>query len=346
MRILILTQAVDTDDLVLGFFHRWIEVFSKKYEHVTVICLKSGKYQLPANVTILSLGKEKNAPDMSRLLSRLRYIWNFYKYIFRFRKDYDAVFVHMNEEYVMLAGPIWRLLGKKVVFWRNFRTGSWMTPIAARIANVVCYTSNDSFTARYRNSRRMPIGIDTEIFQPPEKKKDSGSILFFGRLDSLKKVDLFIESLKCVNSKFSADIYGDPTYKNSTYFEEIINQAKPLVDRGVLKFYPGVTNKMASELFKSHAIYVNLTLSGSFDKTIGEAMACGGLVICLNNDVKGVLPEMCQAADNAQSVARAIDWALALSYDERQKISSKLRKYIVENHALNLLSERIFSIMQ
>ena len=55
MKLLILTQVVDKEDHFLGFFHKWIEEFSKNYENITVICLKKGKYDLPNNIKVLSL---------------------------------------------------------------------------------------------------------------------------------------------------------------------------------------------------------------------------------------------------------------------------------------------------
>ena len=60
MRLLIITQKVDEDDPILGFFRRWIIEFSKHFEAVTVICLEEGKHVLPSNVKILSLEKVKS----------------------------------------------------------------------------------------------------------------------------------------------------------------------------------------------------------------------------------------------------------------------------------------------
>ena len=58
MKLLITTQAVDTDDPVLGFFVRWIEEFAKHAERVEVVCLREGKHGLPPNVRVHSLGKK------------------------------------------------------------------------------------------------------------------------------------------------------------------------------------------------------------------------------------------------------------------------------------------------
>jgi hypothetical protein len=59
MKLLIITQKVDINDPILGFFHRWIEEFAKHCEKITVICLYKGTYNLPNNVKVLSLGKEE-----------------------------------------------------------------------------------------------------------------------------------------------------------------------------------------------------------------------------------------------------------------------------------------------
>src|SRR3989344_3044591 len=100
MRLLIVTQKVDIKDPILGFFHRWIEEFAKNFEKVIVVCLEKGEFYLPENVKILSLEKEESK-------SKVRYIVHFYKYIWEERKNYDTVFVHMNQEYVLLGGLFW-----------------------------------------------------------------------------------------------------------------------------------------------------------------------------------------------------------------------------------------------
>ena len=110
MRLLIVTQAVDTEDSALGFFHRWIQEFATHCESVHVICLKEGAHDLPANVSIHTLGKEGGR-------SRVKYVTRFYRYVFGLRAEYDAVFVHMNPEYVILGGAYWRLTGKKIALW-------------------------------------------------------------------------------------------------------------------------------------------------------------------------------------------------------------------------------------
>ncbi len=155
MKFLILTQKVDRNDPILGFFHRWIEEFVKRCERVIIICLEEGEYNLSQNVKVFSLGKEGSH-------SRAKYLWNFYKYLWQERKNYDAVFVHLNQEYVLLGGILWLLLGKKVFMWRNHHMGNFLTDLAGLFCSKIFCTSKYSYTAKHKKTVLMPVGIDTD----------------------------------------------------------------------------------------------------------------------------------------------------------------------------------------
>ncbi|MBU6321326.1 MAG: glycosyltransferase [Patescibacteria group bacterium] len=337
MKLLITTQAVDQDDPVLSFFHAWIEVLAARVESVEVICLKEGRHALPANVRVHSLGKERGRAG------KLAYSLRFLRLAWRLRRKYDAVFVHMNEEYVILGGLLWRALGKRSALWRNFRYGSRMTPVAARLANAVCYTSPDSYTARFANAVRMPIGIDTERFAPPATPPAPDTLLFFGRLDEIKRPSLFLDALRLLDTDgiaYEAAVYGDPTPGNEAYAAALREQYR---DLSRLAFCPGIPNEEAPRVFGAHAVYINLSPSGLFDKTIGEAMAAGALVVTGNSAVKDVLPPALFVGEHpsAETVAEALKAALALPRGERQALAARQRAYIEREHALALLAGRI-----
>lgn len=172
MKLLIVTQVVDRNHPILGFFHRWIEEFAKHTETLHVIALQVGEYELPKNVTVHSLGKEEGSGKIERVM-------RFYKYVWSLGDEYDAVFVHMNPEYVVLAGFWWRMMGKRVSLWYNHTVGSFWLRIAKFLVKRVFHTSPYAFPARYKNAERMPAGIDTELFKPrPEVKKISKSIYY------------------------------------------------------------------------------------------------------------------------------------------------------------------------
>lgn len=273
MKLLIVTQKVDRYDPILGFFHRWLEEFAKNFEKVTVICLEMGNYKLPENVKVLSLGKENRS-------SKVRYIVLFYKYIWQERKNYDAVFVHMNQEYVLLGWKFWKLWGKKIFLWRNHAKGNFFTRIAVLFSNKVFYTSPQSFTARFKKAIKMPVGIDTDFFKPdPTVAREFNSVLFLGRISPVKKVLEFINWVKSTGYKVT--IAGPILPEDKAYGELVL---KSLTSK--IKYVGQVTSEQARTLYQTHEIYVNMTPSGSYDKTIFEAAACGARLIVHNPDLK------------------------------------------------------------
>jgi len=182
MRLLICTQAVDRADPDLGFFVRWIEKFAAGCTSVTVICLRKGDAALPDNVEVIALGttwKLLRAIELCALaLGR--------------RREYDAVFVHMNPEYLVAAGWLWRLLGKKTALWYVHKQVNTKLRIAAFFANVILTASKESFRLVSPKVRVVGHGIDTDFFTPDAHVVRGKHMLSVGRLMPSKRHDQVI----------------------------------------------------------------------------------------------------------------------------------------------------------
>lgn len=283
MRLLIFTQAVDSADPVLGFFHRWLEELAPKYEYIEVVCLFKGSSQLPQNVRVHSLGKERGH-------SKVTYLFNFYKYIFLLR--YDSVLVHMNEEYVLLGGIIWRLMGKRVNLWRNYHAGSFLTTAAVMLSTTVLCTSKYSYTAKFKKTVLMPVGVDTDRFFPDARiHRIPNSILFLSGMWPSKRPELLIRALGILKQEgidFTADFYGTPLPKTKGYYESIQQIVRDAGLSDTVTFHPGVPNMRTPDLYRAHAFFVNCSPSGMFDKTLFEAAACGTPVLSSSEDFAAI----------------------------------------------------------
>jgi glycosyltransferase involved in cell wall biosynthesis len=336
MRIFIVTQTVDKNDEVLGFFHRWLGVFSKSYESVSVICLKKGSYDLPANVKVNSLGKEEG-------VSRLTYLFRFYRLIIGARRDYDAVLVHMNQEYVLLGGLLWKIFGKPVFLWRNHRVGNFLTDMAVLFCDKVFCTSPESYTARFPKTVIMPVGIDTEFFSDADiPARVQNSILFFGRIAKIKKPDLFLSAVSLIkNEKISVKMVGSYLPKD----EDLKKELEEIIEKNslgkVLKIEEGVPFERSREYYREADVYVNLTESGSLDKTILEAMSSGSLPVVANRYFENVLPRLFLTKDNRDGVAKAIQSVLKMTDEDKERYRIEFRGYVVKNHSLALLATRL-----
>lgn len=343
MRILIITQSVDTKNPILGFFHEWIKALAAQFEYVTVICLESGSHDLPANVQVFSLGKEKG-------LSKFHYLKNFYTLISQKRNEYDAVFVHMNEEYVLLAGWLWRMWGKKIVLWRNHVKGNVLTRLAIHLANTVLCTSPHSFTAQYKKTSICAAGIDTDFFTLSKHQDLNGplKILVLGRISRVKNIHVILQGLqKLENISFVCTVVGSPiTPDDQVYYNELRKQFAELLANNVVRFVGDCTHAQTKEFFQSHDMYVNATNSGSLDKTIIEAMASGCLPIMANESFKNWLPkDVCDKIifkENDPGVlAGRLVSLVQLGEDERARVRNELRNWVEKEQSLEKLMAQI-----
>lgn len=330
-RLLITTQAIDLDDPILGFFHGWVKEFSNAFESIDVICLRKGRYSLPPNVRIHSLGKEGGE-------SKLKYIFNFYRILFTLGWSYEKVFVHMNPHYILLGGIVWRLLNRQIFFWRNHARLNTMTRIAALFAKKIFYTSPFACTSVYKHAYQMPVGIDTHVFTPAHKTIGSTKkILFLGRLSPVKRVEIFIEAAALLPKEYEMHIYGDDPSKEKKYEKEL----KSIAGKNVY-FHPSVKNIETPNIYRSHELYVNLTPEGSMDKTVLEAAACGVLVLASNRSFEGFLPSDCFLETvTPHSVARKIETLPLFPESTKATYREALRKAVVEHHSLEALASQL-----
>jgi glycosyltransferase involved in cell wall biosynthesis len=346
MRILFITQVIDRNDPYLSFVHRWIAAFSREFESITAICLKKGDYDLPKNVKVLSLGKEKKKGKVS---PRLSYVFVLYRCLWRERGSYDAVFVHMNQEYMLVAGWWWKLTGKPAYMWRNHYAGSILTDMAAAFCTNVFCTSKYSHTANYERTIFMPVGVDTAFFRPVAGvARAPRSILFFARMAPSKRPDALVEALGILAKKgidFSASFVGDAIPKDAGYHESLKSRALALGLDGKISWESGVPNDRTPAIYSAHEIFINLSPSGMLDKTIFEAMACGTIALASSEDLKGKVSDGFIFKDaSPDEIAAKIEAALALDPSERAKAVADMRA-LAESQSLEALVKRLREAM-
>jgi glycosyltransferase involved in cell wall biosynthesis len=259
MKLLIITQKVDINDDVLGFFHRWIEEFAKHCEKVTVICLQKGEYNLPGNAEVFSLGKEDKR-------SRAAYLFNFYSLIWKKRKEYDVVFVHMNPEYVVLGGLVWKLLKKKIALWYTHKSVTLRLRIAEKFADKIFTASKESFRLPSDKVEIVGHGIDIDFFMPDQNTPRGNHWLSVGRLTASKRHDLAIRA--AYEAGVPLRIAGEgPERENLKKLADELGADVALLGP--------LTQVRLRDEYRRAAKLVHRSETGSLDKVVLEAAACG-----------------------------------------------------------------------
>lgn len=341
MRLLILTQKVDKNDSNLGFFHEWIKRFAKEVEQIIVICLEAGERDLPENVEVLSLGKEKKR-------SKLQYVKSFYRYIRRERENYDVVLVHMNPEYIVLGGILWMLWGKKIALWYTHKSVTLKLRVATFLVDNIFTASKKSFRLKSRKVHVVGHGINLDQFEcKTESSHKVRRILTAGRISESKNLETLVDAAVLLRDElgedFEIDIVGDPITHTD---EEYLFLLKLSVGREDLEkqihFRGAVKYEDMPSYYRKADVFINLSDTGSIDKAVLEAMASCLPVVSSNEAFKKILVkyELFTDADNPTAVAETIKRAADF------KKTDELREYVEEYHSLEILIPNIIKTLE
>lgn len=290
MKLLIVTQVLDKHHPILGFFHRWVEEFAKHCEHVHVICLQKGEYTLPDNVTVYSLGKEEGK-------SKLAYLATFYKLVWRLRHEYDSVFVHMNQIYVILGAPFWRALRKPIGLWYAHGTVSPSLKLATFLTNHVFTSTSEGF--RIDTQKRVIVGqgIDTTLFIPASKvPSDTLRLVTVGRISQSKNLETLIAAcarFKEVGTKFHLTIVGVPVTEAEHLYDikmKALTAYLGLIDN--VTWAGPTSNHQLPQLLQQSDIFIHDGSTNSLDKALLEAVLCGCVVVTSNPAYKALTQEL------------------------------------------------------
>lgn len=346
MRLLIVTQKVDKEDAVLGFFHEWILEFSKHYEKIVIIALQVGECSLPSNVEVLSLGKENKQ-------SRVSYLTKFYSYIWGRRNEYDKVFVHMNPEYVVLGGLLWRILGKRVGLWYTHRQTGITLRIAEKLAHIIFSASSFSFRIASEKLHILGHGINVGFFEcVAGKPLHTFKVTTVGRITKIKNCDILLKAVAILKESTKGDIsavfVGSPVTKDDeNYFIELKQLVSKLGLEKCVEFIGSVPNYKIPQYYCDASVTVNMAPAGGIDKSVLESMAAKTPVITSNEAFKVYFDEY--ASDLTFKVRDEHDLALKIKNlyerNDREKIGEFLALQAKKHFNVTNIVGRITSLL-
>lgn len=333
MRLLIVTQAIDLDDPILGFFSGWVTEF-QKHCSVSVIAQRVGRHTLSAPV--FSLKKNTGASIPSQIV-------RFVGFLFRHWKNYDAILVHMTPVWVLFAWPLCSICRKPLYLWYEARGQSVWLRIALRVVRRVFSASTWGMPLQTQRSVIVGHGIDCAAWVLPRTDVDPYHLCTVGRITRSKRLEILLEALALLPQNYHLTFVGAPITTEDRHYEQ---ELQVLIERLHLQ------NRVHSETiaharlpeFLAHVgAFVHASTSG-LDKALLEAMAAGCPAISCGI-ARGVLPERCQATDSATLVER-VRAITALSSDAREMLSQELRSIIEREHGIAQLITRLCAEMR
>jgi glycosyltransferase involved in cell wall biosynthesis len=351
MQLLMFNLVTDTEDPVLGFTTTWIHALAKKVDTLHVLTMYSGTIDVPSNVRVYSVGREKGYCEARRLI-------NFYCHLLKIvhENHISGCFSHMIPVFSSLAAPILRPLGIPIVTWYAHPSLTTTLKIAHYASNHMVSSVPNAYP--YKTDKLIVIGqgIDNQIFSPNGGKIDEPPmILCVGRLSAVKDHPTLLKAIAKLREyrekDFQVIILGQPSGANAATYIELLHQyvkEMNLVD--IVKFHPPVPMKELPSWYRRCTVHVNLTPSGFGDKVAWEAMSCGRPCLVANKDFGETLgiyeKQMLFRYQDSKQLSERLQWVLALSEQERSQIGDYLRQQVVSLHSIEQLTNKIVAIIQ
>ncbi len=261
------------------------------------------------------------------------YVWAVLYYMFKFRGKYDVIID--SENGIPFFTPLYTRQKKfllihhvhQEVFRKSLKPPfSWIAlfleaklmPLVYKNVQVVTVSpSSKEEILKHKLTKREPIviynGVDLKQFFPGEKSKNP-LILYVGRLQYYKSLNIFIKAAKKVLEKipdveFVIAGKGEEKEKLQKFAERLGIEKK-------IKFLGYVSNDEKIRLFQEAWVFINPSLMEGWGLTTIEANACGtpaiasdvpGLRDSIKNPHSGILVKYADYERFAENILKLIE---------------------------------------
>ena len=344
-KIVVITQAVDSSNVALGFFLEWIKRFAERCEKLFVICLNEGEHDLPSNVLVYRL-RQKKLQRMADFRAAMLELIEGYQA--------DLVFAHMCPIYAIASSWFTVPVGKPVTLWYAAGKSSKIK-LATALCQRVYSCSESSYPIETEKLEVVGHGIDTGMFKPaPGPGKDPAEIRIVstGRITPIKNYEITIEAVKIIRENHSGlrpkyRIVGGPFLQED---KQYLSKLEAMVDELGLSSEVEFSGTVPYPEMAAHYhwcdLSTNMTINMGMDKTVLEAMACARPVITTNRNFSETLADfsdlMLAGENDSSDMAKKILAIHRLQKSKYDEIGEKLREIIVDNHSLDRFVERLF----
>jgi len=350
MRLLLFNLATDADDPILGFTSRWIAALAKRVEFIHVITMRAGRVEVPENVRVYSVGKEKGFSEPRRAVE-------FYRVLFRvLRNDrIDVCFSHMIPIFTVLAAPVLKASGIPIITWYVHPSLNGILKLAHQLSDRMITSVPTAYPYKRDKLSAVGQGIDTDLFSPDSKvaPDEPPMILCVGRLSPVKDHPTLLKAAFLARERFGRPfrvvILGSPARRqDETYVRLLIQQVKDLRLEDVVSFEPAIPMAELPNWYRQCTIHVNLTPKGFGDKVALEAMACARPCLVANEGFRETLGDSADVLlfryKDPEDLAYRLEWLLAAPSEERVRIGYYLRERVIQMHSLDALARKLCGV--
>ena len=271
---------MDIDSQVFSHQIEVVNLVAANFDKVKVLTAHSGKFQVAANVQVISSNWIEG--------ERVRSLFRFYKSFFHIicTGNISVIFSHMTSVQSAFTSPITRAIGIKHYLWYAHTSTNIYFKVSKLFCDGIITSTLGSCPAK--GKKIFPIGqaIDSLKFAKKSRRNHLLSkFVHIGRLDPSKNLEEIIRVtniLRIRNPSITLEIIGSPSSeKHKRYAKELIAMFSEEKYSDWLKFTPKISRDLIPEVLREKDCFIH-SFQGSLDKTIVEATFVGLPVVTIN----------------------------------------------------------------
>jgi glycosyltransferase involved in cell wall biosynthesis len=347
MRVVFVTQKVDPADPILAATVPKIAALAARLDEVVVLADSEVPGVLPGNCRVRTFASSTKAGRGARFATAL---WD----ELRWHPRPTAVVAHMCPIYAVLAAPLARPLGVRVVLWFTHWNRSPTLRVAEKVSNALVSVDRRSFPID--SPKVVPIGHGIDLAEFPcraEAPSANGTMraLALGRYSPSKGLDTVLRGVRAAADQgldVQLDVYGPaPTEVEQTHRRELERLVADLELGERVHLADPVRRSELPRLFSEADVLVNNMRAGAPDKVVYEACASCLPVLASNPVFDELLPdELRFARESPEELAERLERLAHTDAAERARIGSELRERVVAGHSVESWAERVIEVAQ
>jgi glycosyltransferase involved in cell wall biosynthesis len=329
-RLVFVTQRVDPTHPVLGAAVPKIRALAARVDEVTVLALSATPSVLPDNCRVRTFG----AP--TQLLRGVRYEAALLPELAR---RPAALLAHMSPIYALLAAPVARPLGVRVLLWYVQWRSNPRLERAVRTVDTVLTADERSFPGSAPNVRAIGHGIDLSRFactDPPGRTRLE--LVALGRYSVVKEYPALIRSVAELDARLV--VHGScETEAERRHRPELEQLVRELGVGDRVRLESAVDPSAVPSLLADADALVSATRGGA-DKVVYETCAACRPPFASAAAFAGLLPgelRFTDAADLAEKLRRFAQ----TPPEERATLGRKLRERVEREHSVERWADRV-----
>ena len=336
MKLVVVTQQVDPESPVLGATVGKLRALAARVDELVVVADSAVEGALPGNCRVRTFRSRLRAGRGVRFESALaRELGG--------RPRPAAVLAHMCPIYAVLAAPVARPLGTRVMLWFTHWRRSRLLAAAERASNVVLSVDPRTFPLPSRKLVAIGHGIDIADLPCAERAgRDELTLLALGRTSPAKGLETMLRAVALVPHVRLRVIGPSLTEEERVHriaLERLVIDLQ-LLDRVDIR--PPVPRHTVPGLFGEVDALVNDMRPGATDKVVYEAAATCLPVLASNPAFDTLLPpELRFEHGDADGLALAI---VGLLDRDRNALGRRLREVVVREHSVETWADRVVEL--